>query len=115
MKTSSEGYQQCYNAWRWTRSTSSGATDLTANASDLPLDAVKETSTAGRRCSDAGYCNERDLNGPGKVAGVDGYVAPGREGSSGVIWRSIRRRVLMEKLATPAGREAYAERKSPAG
>ena len=59
------------------------ATDLTANASDqgeLPVtrketfDAQPETVLA-----DAGYCNERDLKDLEK-RGVDGYVAPGREG-----------------------------------
>ena len=62
------------------------ATDLTANASDqgeLPvlLDAVKETFDAQPETvlADAGYCNERDLKDLEK-RGVDGYVAPGREG-----------------------------------
>ena len=62
------------------------ATDLTANASDqgeLPvlLDAVKETFAAQPETvlADAGYCNERDLTDLEK-RGIDGYVAPGREG-----------------------------------
>ena len=88
MKTSSEGFQQCYNAQVAVDAEQQlvVATDLTANASDqggLPvlLDAVKETFDAQpeRVLADAGYCNERDLKDLEK-RGVDGYVAPGREG-----------------------------------
>ena len=45
------------------------------------LDAVKETFDAQpeRVLADAGYCNERDLKDL-EERGVDGYVAPGREG-----------------------------------
>ena len=88
MKTSSEGFQQCYNAQAAVDAEHQlvVATDLTANASDqgeLPvlLDAVKETFDAQPETvlADAGYCNERDLKDLEK-RGVDGYVAPGREG-----------------------------------
>ena len=49
-----------------------------------------------------------------KCRGIDGYVAPGREGE-----KTVRRDVqthpathrMVEKLATPAGRERYAQRK----
>ena len=70
MKTSSEGFQQCYNAQAAVDAEHQlvVATDLTANASDqgeLPvlLDAVKETFDAQPETvlADAGYCNERDL------------------------------------------------------
>ena len=70
MKTSSEGFQQCYNA----QVAVDGehqlvvATDLTANASDqggLPalLDDVAETfgEQPETVLADAGYSNERDL------------------------------------------------------
>ena len=86
MKTSNEGFQQCYNAQVAVDSDHQlvVATDVTANASDqggLPalLDAVSETFDAQPETvlADAGYCNERDL--------VD--------------------------LETRAGRAAYAERK----
>ena len=96
------------------------ATDLTANASDqgeLPvlLDAVKETFAAQPETvlADAEYCNERDLTDLEK-RGIDGYVALGREGKQ----TATRDREahpatarMVEKLATPAGRTAYAERK----
>ena len=90
------------------------ATDLTANASDqgeLPvlLDAVVRRAAAV--LADAGYCNERDL----KDLEKHGYVAPGREGKQ-TANRDLKGHPatgrMVEKLATPAGRAAYAERKS---
>ena len=122
MKTSNEGFQQCYNAQVTVDAEHQlvVATDLTANASDqgeLPvlLDAVKETFAAQPETvlADAGYCNERDLTDLEK-RGIDGYVALGREGKQ----TATRDREahpatarMVEKLATPAGRTAYAERK----
>ena len=88
MKTSSEGYQQCYNAQVAVDAERQlvVATEVTANASDqgeLPvvLDAVRETLDAQPETvlADAGYCNERDLTDL-EQRGVDGYVALGREG-----------------------------------
>ena len=71
MKTSTEGFQQCYNA----QVAVDGehqlivATELTSNASDQGamvglLDEVKDTFDAqpGTVLADAGYCNERDLS-----------------------------------------------------
>ena len=62
------------------------ATELTSNASDQGaimglLDEVKETFDAQPETvlADAGYCNERDLSEL-EAQGIDGYVAPGREG-----------------------------------
>ena len=122
MKTSSEGFQQCYNAQVAVDAEQQlvVATDLTANASDqgglpLLLDAVKETFDAQpeRVLADAGYCNERDLKDLEK-RGVDGYVAPGRQGKQAAT-RDLEKHPatgrMVEKLATPAGRAAYAERK----
>ena len=122
MKTSNEGFQQCYNAQVTVDAEHQlvVATDLTANASDqgeLPvlLDAVKETFAAQQETvlADAGYCNERDLTDL-EERGIDGYVALGREGKQ----TATRDREahpatarMVEKLATPAGRTAYAERK----
>ena len=90
MKTSSEGFQQCYNA----QVAVDGkhqlvvATDLTANASDqggLPalLDEVAESfgEQLETVLADAGYSNERDLVNL-ETRGVDGYVSPGREGKT---------------------------------
>ena len=122
MKTSSEGFQQCYNA----QVAVDGehqlvvATDLTANASDqggLPalLDEVAETfgEQPETVLADAGYSNERDLADL-ETRRVEGYVAPGREGKTAAT-RDLKNHPatsrMMEKLATPAGRAAYAERK----
>ena len=62
------------------------ATELTSNASDPGammgrFDEVKETFDAQPETvlADAGYCNERDLSEL-EAQGIDGYVAPGREG-----------------------------------
>ena len=60
------------------------ATELTNNASDQGaglLDEVKETFDEQPETvlADAGYCNERDLSAL-EARGIDGYVAPGREG-----------------------------------
>ncbi len=96
------------------------ATDLTANASDqggLPalLDEVAETfgEQPETVLADAGYSNERDLADL-ETRRVDGYVAPGREGKTAAT-RDLKNHPatsrMMEKLATPAGRAAYAERK----
>ena len=122
MKTSSEGFQQCYNA----QVAVDGehqlvvATDLTANASDqggLPalLDDVAETfgEQPETVLADAGYSNERDLADL-ETRRVEGYVAPGREGKTAAT-RDLKNHPatgrMVEKLATPAGRAAYAERK----
>ena len=122
MKTSAEGFQQCYNA----QGAVDGehqlivATEWTSNASDQGamvglLDEVKETFDAQPETvlADAGYCNERDLSAL-EVRGIDGYVAPGREGNKTVsrdphTHPATHR--MVEKLATPAGRERYAQRK----
>ena len=122
MKTGAEGFRQCYNA----QVAVDGehrlivATELTSNASDQGkmtglLDEVKETFGAQPETvlADAGYCNERDLSEL-EARGIDGYVAPGREGKK-TVRRDARTHPathrMVEKLATPAGRERYAQRK----
>ena len=122
MKTSSEGYQQCYNAQAAVDAEQQlvVATEVTANASDqgeLPvlLDAVQETCDAQPETvlADTGYCNERDLTDL-EQRGVDGYVALGREGKQTETrdpeqYPATNR--MAEKLSQPEGRAAYAERK----
>ena len=122
MKTSSEGYQQCYNAQVAVDAEHQlvVATEVTANASDqgeLPvvLDAVQETFDAQPETvlADAGYCNERDLTDLEK-RGVDGYVALGREGKQTEARDPEKHPAthrMAEKLSKPEGRTAYAERK----
>ena len=122
MKTSSEGFQQCYNA----QVAVDGehqlvvATDVTANGSDqggVPalLDAVEETFSEQPETvlADAGYRNEPDLADL-EERGIDGYVSLGREGKQAQPrdpekYPATNR--MAEKLSTPAGRSAYAERK----
>ena len=72
------------------------------------FDAQPETVPA-----DAGYCNERDLSKL-EARGIDGYVTPGREGKrvadkDAETYPATHR--MVEKLATSAGRERYAQRK----
>ena len=122
MKTSSEGYQQCYNAQVAVDAERQlvVATEVTANASDqgeLPvvLDAVRETLDAQPETvlADAGYCNERDLTDL-EQRGVDGYVALGREGKQTEARDPEKHPAtyrMAEKLSKPEGRAAYAERK----
>ena len=122
MKTSAEGFQQCYNA----QVAVDGehqlivATELTTNAGDQGamvglLDEVKDTFDAQPETvlADAGYCNERDLSEL-EARGIDGYVAPGREGKKTVnrdAYTHPATHRMVEKLATPAGRAHYAQRK----
>ena len=122
MKTSSEGFQQCYNA----QVAVDGehqlvvATEVTANASDqggLPalLNEVAETVCAQPETvlADAGYSNERDLADL-ETRGIDGYVSLGREGKKARPRDPEKNPAtsrMAEKLSTPAGRAAYAERK----
>ena len=91
MKTSSEGFQQCYNAQVAVEGKNQliVATEVSSNASDqgrlVPLvDEVE--ATHGERpetvLADAGYCNEDDLEAL-EARGVDGYVALGRDGGRG--------------------------------
>ena len=122
MKTSSEGFQQCYNAQAAVDAEQQlmVATEVTANASDqgeLPgvLDAVQETFDVQPETvlADAGYCNERDLTDL-EQRGVDGYVALGREGKQTASrdpekYPATNR--MAEKLSKPEGRATYAERK----
>ena len=95
------------------------ATELTSNANDQGamvglLDEVEETFDAQPETvlADAGYCNERDLSEL-ETRGIDGYVAPGREGKEAVnkdVKTHPATHRMVEKLATPTGRERYAQR-----
>ena len=79
------------------------------------LDEVRDRFGAqpGTVLADAGYCSERDLSEP-EARGIDGYVATGREGRRSAnrdAGRHPATRRMVEKLATPAGRKRYAQRK----
>lgn len=121
MKTSTEGFQQCYNAQLAVDDERQliVAFDVTANASDqgqlLPrLDEVEAAYGAvpERVLADAGYCNERDLSAL-EERGVDGYVALGREGKKAAADAKTRPAAarMAKKLLKPEGRAAYARRK----
>ena len=92
MKTSTEGFQQCYNAQLAVEGQSQliVATQVTANGSDqgqmLPVLEQAKTNVGENPetvLADAGYANERDLQAL-ESAGVDGYVALGRESKTAV-------------------------------
>ena len=99
MKTSAEGFQQCYNAQTVVDAERQiiVAVHLGSAATDqgfmLPLlDGVEETFGVkpGAVLADAGYCNEEDL-ATLEERGIDGYVALGREGKERVDVDSRRR------------------------
>ena len=115
MKTSQEGFQQCYNAQVAVegRNQLIVAVEVSNNASDqgrlTPLTKEVE-ATHGKRpdtvLADAGYCNEADL-AKLRALGVDGYVALGREGRREVAVDAEThpaKAAMAEKLATEAGR-----------
>ena len=96
MKTSSEGFQQCYNAQMAVDGEHQiiVATQVGPQASDQGqlvgmLDEINETFGVEPAVvlADAGYCNEPDLLEL-ENRGIDAHVALGREGKSG--WRSTR-------------------------
>ena len=122
MKTSNEGFQQCYN----TQMAVDGdhqlivATEVSAKASDqgqmmgLPEE-VEETFEEKPKqvLADAGCCNETDLQAL-EARGVDGYVALGREGKRAVEVDGNQypaKSRMGRKLASGAGRAEYARRK----
>ena len=122
MNTSTEGFQQCYNAQTVVDETHQiivGA-DVEANASDqgrlLPLlDEVSETFEVEPQVvlADAGYCNEADLVAL-EQRDIDGHVALGREGKAQAALDPETRPAthrMGEKLASETGRAQYAKRK----
>ena len=122
MNTSSEGFQQCYNAQTVVDEMHQiiVATDVEANASDqgqlLPLlDGVSETFDVEPEVvlADVGYCNEADLVEL-EHRGIDAHVALGREGKARVaVDPDIRPAThrMGEKLTSETGRAQYAKRK----
>ena len=90
MNTSTEGFQQCYNAQTAVDEAHQiiVATQVGAQASDqgrlMPLlDEVSDSFGVEPEVvlADAGYCNEADLVAL-EERGIDGYVALGREGKA---------------------------------
>ncbi len=122
MKTSNEGFQQCYNAQLAVDGDHQliVATEVSAKASDqgqmmgLPEE-VEETFEEKPKqvLADAGCCNETDLQAL-EARGVDGYVALGREGKRAVEVDGNQypaKSRMGRKLASGAGRGEYARRK----
>ena len=122
MKTSTEGFQQCYNAQVAVDGEQQiiVATQVSAQASDQGqmmglLEEVEETfeETPRQVLADAGYCNEADLQAL-EARGVDGYVALGREGKRAVEVNPGKypaRSRMRKKLASLAGQVEYGRRK----
>ena len=122
MKTSQDGFQQCYNAQLAVEGENQliVAVEVSSNASDqgrMPPLVQEVESTHGTRpetvLADAGYCNEADLDKL-EALGVDGYVALGREGRREVAVDAEKHPAkarMAEKLSTPEGRARYAQRK----
>ncbi len=122
MPTSTEGFQQCYNAGVAVVGGSQliVATEVHANPSDqgamLGLADQAEAAcgeAAGEVLADAGFRSERDL-AELERRGIDGQVATGREGRKAVRRHPASRpatRRMAKKLATPEGRKRCARRK----
>ena len=122
MKTSTEGFQQCYNAQLAVDGEHQiiVATDVGAQAADQGqmmalLDEVQHRFGAEPQVvlADAGYCNEADLVEL-EERGIDGHVALGREGKTQAALDPHTRPAthrMSEKLAAPQGRAQYAKRK----
>ena len=122
MKTSTEGFQQCYNAQLAVDGEHQiiVATDVGAQAADQGqmmalLDEVQHRFGAEPEVvlADAGYCNEADLVEL-EERGIDGHVALGREGKTQAALDPHTRPAthrMSEKLAAPQGRAQYAKRK----
>ncbi len=121
MKTSQNGFQQCYNAQLVVDADSqlivtATVSDQASDQGQLPrvLDAVQADygHTPTRLLADAGYRNERDLQEL-EIRGIDAFVALGREGrsTSGRSPRGAATRRMQRKLDTPQGHDTYAQRK----
>ena len=121
MKTSSEGFQQCYNAQMAVDGEHQiiVATEVGPQVNDQGqlvglLDGVNETFGVepAMVLADAGYCNEPDLLEL-ENRGIDAHVALGREGKSRVAVDPSRLPAthrMGEKLASLAGKAQYAQR-----
>ena len=122
MKTSSEGFQQSYNAQIAVEGENQlvVAAAVTDNASDqgqlIPMvDAVAQTcgETPEQVLADAGYCNEPNLQAL-KERDIDGYVPLAREGKKAADpdpKEYPAKARMAEKLASDEGRRRYARRK----
>ena len=122
MKTSQEGFQQCYNA----QVAVEGGNQLIVAPKCRRTPATRviwcrcwtrwrpPTGSVRRTVlADAGYCNEADLVTL-EGRGVDGHVALGREADAPLRWNATKHPAkarMAAKLSTDAGRVQYAQRK----
>lgn len=123
MKTSTEGFQQCYNPQIAVDAASQliVTTRVTSNASDqaelLPvLEQVEEMLgiPALKILADAGYNSEENL-AELERRGIDGYVSLGREARKASYAPGPNRPAgqrMMAKLKTPTGERRYRRRKA---
>lgn len=129
MRSRTEGFVQAYNAGAVVDETAQVivAATLSADPTDsrsLPalVDAVE--ANTGRRpkrvLADAGYCSTNNIDHL-QSAGIDGYIATGRESHGPARPSSPRGRIpsgltptqrMARKLSTKAGRAHYARRKA---
>ena len=122
MKTSSEGFQQCFNAQVAVDGGSQVivATEVGHEASDrgrlgAMLDRVEADAggSPDEVLADAGYCSEEELAAL-EERGIVAHVAVGREGRKVAEIDGERRpatRRMAERMASPEGKESYARRK----
>ena len=122
MKTSTEGFQQCYNAQAMVDSEARiiVATTVSDNASDVgqlepTLDAVNNNlgESPGRVLADAGYRSESNL-GMLEQRQIDGYVAMGREkdlDDAPLPPQDTALGRMTRKMKSPSGRDRYRARK----
>ena len=122
MKTSTEGFQQCYNAQAVVdfQARIIVATTVTDNASDVgqlepTLDALSDNlgERPDRVLADAGYRSESNL-GMLEQRQIDGYVAMGREkdlARAPLPPKDTAVGRMMRKMKTRRGRDRYRARK----
>ena len=121
MRTSQDGFQQCYNAQIGvdgdsqlivTAAVSNQASDQGQLARLLDAVRAHYSPTPTTVLADAGYRNERDLQEL-ETRRIEGYVALGRERhtASERRPRGPATQRMARKLDTPQGQEIYAQRK----
>lgn len=120
MKTSTKGFDQCYNAQTAVDGTAQiiVAADVTQSASDSGqlcpmLDQVRRNTqrTPARLLADAGYASEDNLRSLHR-RGIDGYVAMGRGQKDPEREPSGKySKQMSKKMKTKRGKEQYRKRK----
>ncbi len=122
MRTSTEGYQQCYNAQTAVDGENqlvvgASVTDNGSDQGELTARLDEVEADFGERpeevLADAGYNGEEEL-AELETRGIVGFVALGREGKKQGAVNAEKRPAgarMVKRLATPEGRARYARRK----